>query len=162
MSRQIGLGGTLAVALLLGACSEEPTAMSSVTTPPAHHFIPKQKCTFTQGFWKNHPAALRNRLPSDGVDLGNHRYNANQLLSILRTPPAGNGLIQLARQLIAAKLNGGAFDPNIDDVVAAADALIGNRRIPPIGNGFLRPSRTSNLINQLTAFNEGKAGTPHC
>jgi hypothetical protein len=161
MSRQLQLGATLAGLLVFGACSEESTGLSSANEL-AFHFIPKQECALTQGFWKNHPAALRARTPNDGIDLGNIRYSENQLLAILRTPVKGNGLISLAHQLIAAKLNGGAFDSNIDDAVDDADALIGNRVIPPIGNGFLRPSRTSNLVNQLTAFNEGRAGTPKC
>jgi hypothetical protein len=161
MSRQLQLGATLAGLLALGACSDDPTGLSKAHEL-AFHFIPKQECVLTQGFWKNHPAALRARTPNDGIDLGNIRYSENQLLAILRTPVKGNGLISLAHQLIAAKLNGGAFDPNIDDAVDAADALIANRVIPPIGSGFLRPGLTSSLVDQLTAFNEGRAGTRKC
>jgi hypothetical protein len=161
MSHQFRFGATLAGLLALGGCANEPTG-SGVTEEPSFHFIPKQECVLTQGFWKNHPSALRQRTPNDGINLGNHRYSEDQLLAILRTAPKGNGLIQLARQLIAAKLNGGEFDPNIDDVVEKADDLIGNRKIPPIGSGFLHPSRTSRLIDKLTAFNEGRAGTPTC
>lgn len=161
MSRQFRLGASLAGLLVLGACADDPMG-SGTTQDPSYHFIPKQQCVLTLGFWKNHPAALRQRTPNDGINLGSRRYTENQLLAILRTEPKGNGLIQLARQLITAKLNGGEFDPNIDDVADAADALIGNRVIPPIGSGFLHPSRTSRLIDLLTAFNEGRAGTRKC
>jgi hypothetical protein len=34
--------------------------------------------------------------------------------------------------------------------------------ISPDRERLPEPSGTSNLINQLTAFNEGKAGTPPC
>jgi hypothetical protein len=161
MSRQFRSGATLAALVVLGACASDPTG-SAITQEPSFHFVPKQECVLTLGFWKNHVSAFRQRTPNDGLNLGSRRYTENQLLAILRTEPAGNGLIQLARQLITAKLNGGEFDPNIDDVVDAADALIGSRVIPPVGSGFLHPSRTSSLIDRLTAFNEGRKGTPKC
>src|SRR3982751_3174613 len=161
MSRSFLFGAALPALFLLGACASEPTASSTIQQP-SFHFVPQQECVVTLGFWKNHLAAFLARTPNDGLNLGNHRYTETQLLSILKTAPAGNGLIQLARQLITAKLNGGQFDPNIDDAAAAAAALLGNRIIPPVGSGFLSPSVTGSLIEQLTAFNEGKAGTPHC
>lgn len=161
MTRHLVSGGTLAVLLVLSACSSEPTAPST-PAKPSFHFVPQQECTVTLGFWKNHHAAFLARTPNDGLHLGNHLYTESQLFSILHTVPAGNGLIQLARQLITAKLNGGQFDPNIDDAVAAADALIGNKIVPPVGTGFIKPSLTSSLIDQLDSFNEGKLGTPHC
>jgi hypothetical protein len=154
-------GGTLAALLVLTACSGEPTAPANTQTP-SFHFVGQQECTLTLGFWKNHVAAFRARTPNDGLNIGNVRYTEDQLLSILKNVPAGNGLIQLGRQLITAKLNGGQFDPAIKDVVAQADALIGNKVIPPVGSGFLKPSVTGSLIEQLTDFNEGKLGTPHC
>ena len=58
-------------------------------------------CTLGQGFWKNHPEAW----PVGQVTLGTVSYSASQLLAIFTQPVAGNGLIQLAHQLIAAKLN---------------------------------------------------------
>lgn len=147
---------------ILAACSDtarEPLAPRF----PELHVVPQQQCTFTQGYWKNHRSALEARLPSDHViKLGTVAYTADQLIAILRTPVKGNGLVSLAHQLIAAKLNGGQLDPNIKDAVAAADALIGSRVVPPIGSGYLSPSATSSLVSQLTAFNEGRAGTPHC
>jgi hypothetical protein len=161
MTRHLVSGSTLALLLILSACSTGPTAPST-PAKPSFHFVPQQECTVTLGFWKNHKAAFLARTPNDGLNIGNHRYTETQLLSILKNVPAGNGLIQLARQLITAKLNGGQFDPNIKDVVAAADALIGDKIVPPVGTGFLKPSKASSLIDQLDNFNEGKLGTPHC
>ncbi len=117
-------------------------------------------CTLTQGFWKNHPDAW----PVSSLTLGSVSYSEAQLISILKTPPAGNGLIQLAHQLTAAKLNiaAGADDSDIAAAIAAADALIDGLTVPPIGSGFLSPSDTSSLIDALTAFNEGATGPGHC
>ena len=39
------------------------------------------------------------------LQLGNVTYNQQELLSILSQPVRGNGLVLLAHQLIAAKLN---------------------------------------------------------
>ena len=55
----------------------------------------------TQGFWKNHP----NDWPVDELDLGTESYDQAALSVILNQPVQGNGLVSLAKQLIAAKLN---------------------------------------------------------
>ncbi|HTM22586.1 MAG TPA: myxococcus cysteine-rich repeat containing protein, partial [Kofleriaceae bacterium] len=109
-------------------------------------------CAFTQGYWKNHPDAW----PVSSLSLGGHVYTEAELLAIFDEAPAGNGLISLAHQLIAAKLNvaAGAPDDDIADTIAEADALIGDLVVPPIGDGFLDPADTSALNDALTAFNE--------
>src|SRR5215212_8064841 len=90
-----------------------------------------EECAFTQGYWKNHPEAW----PVDSLELGSVTYSRDALLDIFHQPVAGNGLISLAHQLIAAKLNvaNGADDDDIGDEIAAADLLIGGRVVPPIG-----------------------------
>ncbi|MBA2541621.1 MAG: hypothetical protein H0V17_18400, partial [Deltaproteobacteria bacterium] len=79
----------------------------------------------------------------------------------MRTPVKGNGLVSLAHQLIAAKLNlaNGADDTSIADEIAAADALIGSRVVPPAGNGYLSTSSTSSLIGALDGFNNSEGNT---
>jgi len=128
------------------------------TKPPA----PSDQCVFTQGYWKNHPEAW----PVSALKLGNIIYTQTQLLAILGTPAAGNGLISLAHQLIAAKLNilSGAIAPSVViGAIAAADVMIGSKIIPPIGSGFLSPATTSHLNDDLEEFNsqEGQ-GTIQC
>ena len=59
------------------------------------------QCTFTQGFWQNHPEVW----PVQSLTLGGRVYTQAELLLIFDAPVAGNGLIALAHQLIAAKLN---------------------------------------------------------
>lgn len=109
-------------------------------------------CVHTQGWWKNHP----DKWPVNSLKVGNVIYTKNQLLLIFNQPAAGNGLISLAHQLITAKLNvaAGAVVPAvITTAIAAADAMVGNRIIPPIGGGFISPSVTSNLNDVLEEFN---------
>jgi len=121
---------------------------------------PGHNCTYTQGFWKNHSDAW----PVQNLMLGAVSYNASQLLLILNRPAQGNGLITLAHQLIATKLNiaNGADPTAVQQTASVADAMIGGLIIPPIGNGYLSPGQTSNLTDTLTEYNEGTIGPGHC
>lgn len=129
-------------------------------------------CTLTQGYWKTHgpiPVGANSytwpqSVQDNGLTLGNISYTADQLLSILNTPASGNGLLALAHQLIAAKLNiaNGSDGSAIAADIAAADALIGNLIIPPIGSDYLAPGSTSALTTALSNYNEGGTGPGHC
>jgi len=98
------------------------------------------------------------------LQLGNNTYDRQQLLSILNNSVVSNGLVSLAHQEIAAKLNiaNGATSTCIQQTLAAADALIGNLIIPPVGNGFLPPEEVSGYVDTLTRYNEGYLCAPHC
>jgi hypothetical protein len=130
-------------------------------------------CTYTQGFWKTHNpqqcgdggnAALCLAWPVGSLTLGTVSYDVAALLAIFGKPAAGNGLVSLAHQLIAAKLNlaNGADDSDIADTISAADALINALVVPPLGSGSLAPSASSALTSALTAYNEGASGPGHC
>jgi len=140
-----------------------------------------QGCTYTQRYWKTHgPAGCAtgnntnqwfdkitdpaNPVQITGLTLGTVSYTDLQLCSILNTPAGGNGLISPAHQLIAAKLNiaNGADATAIQSSINAADALIGNLVIPPVGSGFLAQSATSTLVTALTNYNEGANDPGHC
>jgi len=115
-------------------------------------------CAHSQGFWKNHyPASWPSSVISGGLSLGSVNYTAAQLESIFTTPVGGNGLISLAHQLIAAKLNilNGANGSSIAATIAAADARIGSLVVPPVGGDTLAPSTTGALITALDAYNQG-------
>jgi hypothetical protein len=125
-------------------------------------------CTFTQGYWKTHgPIPTGNNVnewPVNSLTLGTVPYTDLELQAIFDTPAAGNGLISLAHQLIAAKLNvaNGADDSSIAATIAAADALIGGLVVPPVGSGSLSNAATSTLNAALAAYNEGLTGPGHC
>jgi hypothetical protein len=91
------------------------------------------------------------------LTLGSTPYSDSELLSILNQQPLGNGLIALARQLIAAKLNvaQGANDSVIAGTIESADFLIGQRVVPPIGEDFMPLSETSVLTSLLYSWNRG-------
>jgi hypothetical protein len=95
------------------------------------------------------------------LHLGNRTYNRQELQSILQQAVRGNGLVQLAHQEIAAKLNiaSGAEGSCVAQTIAAADALIGSLVIPPVGNGHLPPS---SYVRTLGLYNEGGLCAPRC
>jgi hypothetical protein len=122
---------------------------------------PTGGCTRTQGYWKNHEEAW----PVSSLVLGTNgqTYSKAQLLTILRSPVRGNGLISLAHQLIAAKLNAaaGAGCTAAAALISQADAKIGAR---VIGFDSLPTSETTGLVTGLDNYNNGNlAGcATHC
>jgi hypothetical protein len=130
-----------------GNCTPTPTP-----TPGA--------CVRGQGFWKNHS----DQWPATELQLGNTTYTRDQLLSMMHQPVHGNGLILLARQEIAAKLNiaTGADGSCVQQTLTDADTLIGDLVVPPVGDGFLRPSDVNAVKDTLEDYNEGDLCAPSC
>jgi len=98
------------------------------------------------------------------LQLGNVTYNQQELLSILHEPVRGNGLVLLAHQLIAAKLNiaNGADGSCIQQTLADAGSLIGDLVVPPVGNGYLQPRDVAGIAGVLGSYNEGILCAPSC
>jgi hypothetical protein len=124
------------------------------------------KCPLGTGFWKSHASLW----PVTSLTLGTVTYSQAQLLAILKLSP-GSGTkadasLILAQQLIAAKLNlaNGASPCPIASTVAAADALIGGRRIPIVPK-ITPPTAEGNqmvsLAGPLGQYNTGLL-TPGC
>lgn len=152
------LFGTFASLLFVGACADLGSSSSSLSGKKSGDAgVQAGDCTLTQGYWKNHEEAW----PVSSLKLGNVTYSKAELLEILRTPVKGNGLISLAHQLIAAKLNvaAGADDADISASINAADDLIGDLEV---GADTLPTSETSELVGKLDAFNNGNVGPGHC
>ncbi len=122
---------------------------------------PSTGCVYSQGFWKTHPTAWPE---FETLNLGNVPYTPEQLQQIMWQAVTGNGLVSLAHQLIAAKLNvlNGAPDSAIAGTIAGADALIGDENV--LAGGFLAPSMTSPLTETLDHYNNGTlpGGPPKC
>lgn len=121
--------------------------------------ITEDDCTLTQGFWKNHPAAW----PVQSVELGNRTYTKAEALQVFSQPVNGNGLVSLAHQLLAAKLNVASGSTNVVATeIGQADAMIGAQVVPPIGSDALPTSTTSALAQALDNYNMGVTGPGHC
>ena len=139
--------------------SPSPTPTATATATPTPTSTPAG-CVFGQGYWKNHP----DQWPVTELQLGNVTYTQQQLLDILHQSVRGNGLVLLAHQLIAAKLNiaNGADGSCIEQTIADADALIGDLVVPPVGTGYLAPRDVSALADTLDQYNEGFLCAPSC
>ncbi len=140
------------------ACEASPWSNTAVcATLPCS---PGSNCTYSQDYWRNYPQGW----PLRNLMLGGVSYEGSQLLQILSRPAQRNGLLILAHQLVAAKLNiaGGADPTVVRQTINDADTLIGSRIVPPIGNGRLSPAQTSRLAETLREYNEGTLGPGHC
>jgi hypothetical protein len=135
------------------------TASPTATTTPTPTPTPGG-CVRGQGYWKNHPE----QWPVTELQLGNVTYTQDQLLSILHQPVRGNGLVSVAHQEIAAKLNiaNGADGSCIQQTLADLDALIGDLVVPPVGDGYLQPDDVSGFVDTLDNYNEGDLCAPSC
>jgi len=125
-------------------------------------------CTYTQGYWKTHGYAPTgnntNQWGMTSMQLGTVTYTDAEMQAIFNTPVQGNGLVAMAHQLMAAKLNiaHGAASTAIAATIVAADNMIGTLVIAPVGTGSLPSSTTSGLTDALRNYNEGATGPGHC
>ena len=121
--------------------------------------ISEDDCTLTQGYWKNHAAEW----PVSSVELGSVTYSKTEALSVFNQPVNGNGLVSLAHQLLAAKLNVASGSTNtVADEIEDADALIGSLVVPPVGADSLPAATTAALAQALDDYNRGQTGPGHC
>jgi hypothetical protein len=119
-------------------------------------------CTVSLGYWTKHPESW-SRVAS--IKLGSVTYTRAEIIAILRQPARGNGLVSLAHQLIATRLNMllGVVPPaSVSNAVAQADAAIGSTVVPPVGGGRLVPCSTRRLTKTLRSFNNGSLGPDRC
>jgi hypothetical protein len=117
-------------------------------------------CTLTQGYWKNHYDGAQNESQDIPWPISEDTLLCGATwLSILDTPPAGDGWYILAHQYIAAKLNvasGASTTPEVDQALLDAAALLE-------GNcGGLAPNQVSALATVLDEYNNGEIGPGHC
>lgn len=129
------------------------------TPPPPPPPPPGPNCTYTQGYWKNHPQDW----PVTELTLGDTTYTLWQAIEILKTPPRGNVTYILAHQLIAAKLNiaNGADDTAVATTISEADTWL--THYPP-GSSVPRSERATAtaLARYLDQYNNGLIGPGHC
>lgn len=125
-------------------------------------------CTYTQGYWKNHPEDW----PVDSLTIGGVDYSAEALLELLQAPVRRDASMNLAHQLIAARLNvanGASVSPDVASTMALADdwmtdmAADSGEALPyAVHPRTSLGQKASELAGLLAAYNEGEMGTIHC
>jgi hypothetical protein len=133
------------------------TYTNTFTEPPP----PPSGCTFTKGWYQSKNATITG-VDGLSVDVETAFFAAqpNKTGSVSFVGP--NNLLNLYQQLLAALENGGAGGPQaVQDAIAAAQA--GTTVTGTVLTTSLSNTDISNLINTLTAFNEGTfPNWPHC
>lgn len=112
---------------------------------------PSEVCSYTPGYWKNHPDAW----PVDSLMLGGVSYTMAELMDIFDMPTKGDATIIMAQHLIATKLNVlSSMDDSMDDVIADADALLAGDA--PLGSRPLGELKEEVLMvkDELCMYNE--------
>jgi hypothetical protein len=120
-------------------------------------------CTHTSEHWK----WLLDKSSVKSMELGGRSYSKRELGKILRHPARENGLVALAHQLIAAKLNVTRGAAAITATIAASDRFItaavgGFGAIPPIGDAAVSRSWVVQLEGLLEAYNAGISAPGRC
>jgi hypothetical protein len=121
---------------------------------------PPQGCTVTQGFWKNHTSDW----PSGFDPNATFFLSGQSWLGVLNTQPLGNAYYILAKQYIAAVLNGasGASVPaNVQTAINGAGAYFAANSPTPAPSGATR-TQLITWATLLNDYNNGLVGPGHC
>ena len=126
-------------------------------------------CTLTQGYWKTHSehgpapyddtwALLTNGADTAFFDSGMTYHK------VMRTPPKGNAYFILAKQYVAAVLNGlnGADQSDIQSTLDAAEALFDAQGTNDVTLTKAETKKAKSLASILDKYNNGKIGPGHC
>jgi len=117
-------------------------------------------CTYTQGYWKNHPGMW-----PTGSNPEAPFFNSNQTwLQVLKTPPKGNVYYILAHQYIAAQLNilnGASSTDEVDDAIKWAEVFF-NTYTPTSSIPRDLRNQATFYANLLDQYNNGIIGPGHC
>jgi len=136
-------------------------------TPPPPPPPPGPSCTYTQGYWKNHPSDWDSASDGKLFTTTTVFYNSGvTYLSLMKTAPkGGNAYIQLAHQFIAASLNlNGApsGDASVDAAIAGGAAYFASAGAgTPAPSGALR-TQVQAWATTLDNYNNGLLGPGHC
>ena len=122
-------------------------------------YIPSEGCTYTIGYWKNHPYDW----PVEDLSI----YTGHEAMLILWTPPKkGNAYLILAHQYIAAELNA-LNGTSVPDVVNTAwldaqEILLQYKDEGTIPKKSEDRDLAIDLASILDDYNNGLIGPGHC
>lgn len=121
-------------------------------------------CTRTIGYWMTHPEVWT----VSSLTLGGVVYSKADCLSLLSAPSNGDASLILAKQLMAALLNGGANDPAVSATVKSAQSWLSNNKdtdgtLPyNVKTSSVAGTEAVNLATVLDNYNNGLVSKPHC
>jgi hypothetical protein len=124
-------------------------------------FKPGNACGLTWGYWKNHLSAW----PVTSLYLGSRLFSKTELLSLLGKPVGGDQSINLAHQLIAAKLNvfaGTNIGTAGGAILAADQEIIAVNNKLPTGSNNPQAANMNATALLLDRFNSDGIAQPGC
>jgi hypothetical protein len=132
-------------------------ATSSVVTPPTN------QCGLTWGYWKNHLSAW----PVSSLVLGSQTYSMSELICILNSSVSGDASLNLAHQLIAAKLNvlNGTNAATAGTSITDADNVLKlySGKLPyHVSSSSTNGSKMTTIASKLNDFNSDGLLQPGC
>jgi hypothetical protein len=137
---------------------------------------PKNGCTRTPGYWKNHAGFKKQadvvtpKLPiwlgtAGGAKSVNVTTAAQAVDLLNRANDSSNGINKLYSHLLAAKLNAAANadTSSVDATIAAADAFLANHNSASwAGLSGAQQAQVLAWKDKLDSYNNGNEGTSHC
>lgn len=117
-------------------------------------------CPRTQGYWKTHA----NAWPMATLTIGGISLSKSECIDVLKTAPAGNAVLILEHQLIAAMLNvAGGSNPAAQILINLANSVLTNHVYGGVLTNSVAPSSTLgqqmvNLSDQLDSYNNNGTG----
>ncbi len=155
--------------VLLGAVSVDCVGACTITIAPPPP--PPHNCTYTIGYYKNHPSAIAPLPVYLGTQGGaktlvvDTQQKGVDVLSQKVYCSPSDGITKLYAQLLAAKLNiaNGADGSAVASVIAAADAFLATHNCND-WSSLLAPDQFKVLLWQcaLDSYNNGNIGPGHC
>ncbi|WP_438318692.1 hypothetical protein ACP6EK_04875 [Candidatus Caldatribacterium sp. SIUC1] len=148
------------IATLIESDSEEERPASAAIGIGWNCAITGGGCTYTLGYWKNHPGMW----PAGSNPRAEFFKSGQTWLEVLKTPPRGNAYYILAHQYIAAQLNilnGASSTSEVNEAIAWAKEFFGE-----YGPTSTIPRDVRNLATSyaslLDEYNNGDIGPGHC
>lgn len=99
------------------------------------------------------------------MTLGNVTYTKDECITIMAEGNSNNGLIIVAEQQIAAKLNvlSQAGHDCVDAAIEQVDMIVGDLVVPPFGDGFIPVGNVLGFATELEHYNKGESCcASHC
>jgi len=164
--QQINLGNTAGVVrmeVILGSGRAGSGAIDNIEFCPAP---PKNGCTRTQGYWKNH-ASNSKHYDKTWALVGEKTLffrSGETYYSILGVQPKGNAYYILAHQYVAATLNMkvASAPTAVQTAYAEATSLFTNNTPAMIDSNKSIRNQVTRLAGILDDYNNGKTGPGHC
>ncbi|MGV3587555.1 MAG: hypothetical protein ACO1OF_11160 [Adhaeribacter sp.] len=161
----VNLGNTTGVVRMEVVMGSGPSGSGAIDNIVFCPEPPKNGCTRTQGYWKNHASNSKHYDKTWGQLEGTKFFKSNYTYySILNVPPKGNAYYILAHQYVAATLNlkVASAPAAVQAAYTQATAFFNTYTPAQVDGNKALHAQATQLAGILDAYNNGKLGPAHC